>query len=63
MWYIYAMEYHSTVFFFLNDIVNLWASECNLKKRKIPLSEVIHTQKDKHSMHSLISGYFLLGKQ
>jgi hypothetical protein len=32
-------------------------------KRKNTLTEVTHTQNDKHDMHLLISGYYLLGKQ
>ena len=53
MWYIYTMEYYSAI---KNNefmkFVGKW-----LELENIILSELTHSQKDTHGMHSLISGY------
>ena len=54
MWNIYTMEYYSAVK--INDVMKFAGKWMELKK-KIILSEVTQTQKDKYSMHSLTSGY------
>ena len=50
------MEYYSAVK--NNDIMN-FAEKWMALEKKIILSDVTQTQKDKHSMDSLISGYEL----
>ena len=52
MWFIYAMEYYSTIK--NKDILNFAGKWMELENI---LSEVIQTQKDVHGMYSLISGY------
>ena len=52
MWYIYTIEYYSVVKG--NDILKLTGRWMELKK--IILSEVTQTQKDKYHMYLLISG-------
>ena len=54
MWYIYTMKYYWVVK--NNDIMKFVGEWMELEKKNI-LSEVIQTQKDKHSVYSLVSGY------
>ena len=54
--HIYIMEYYSAVK--NNDIMKFAGKWMELEK-KIILSEVTKTQKDKHGIYSLISGYQL----
>jgi hypothetical protein len=53
MWFIYTMEYYSAIK--NKDIMNFGGKWMELENTI--LSEVIQTQKDMHSMYSLISGY------
>ena len=53
MWFIYTMEYYSAIK--NNDIMKFAGQWMELEN--IILSEVTQTQKDKHGMCSLISGY------
>ena len=53
MWYIYTMEYYLAVK--NNDIMKFAGKLMELEK--IILSKVTWTQKDKHGMYSLKSGY------
>ena len=53
MWYIYTMEYYSTII--NNDFMKLLGKWMELKA--IILSEVTQSQKNIHGMYSLISGY------
>jgi len=53
MWFIYKLEYHSAVK--NKDIINFAGKWLNLGN--IILSEVTQSQKDMHSMYSLISEY------
>jgi hypothetical protein len=53
MWLIYTVEYYSAIK--NEDIVNFAGKWIELEN--IILSEVTYTQKDMHSMYSLISGY------
>jgi hypothetical protein len=49
----YRMEYYSAI---KNNEITKFAGKC-MELEKIILSEVTQTQKDKHGMYSLISGY------
>jgi hypothetical protein len=51
MWFIYTMEYCSAIK--NEDILSFAGKWMDLEN--IILSEVIHSQKDMHGMHSLIS--------
>jgi hypothetical protein len=53
MWYIYTMEYYSTIKDneFMKFLGKWMELEC------IILSEVTQSQKSSHDMYSLISGY------
>lgn len=53
MWYINTIEYYSTIK--NNDIMKLAGKWMELEN--IILNVVTQTQKDTHSMYSLISGY------
>ena len=53
MWCIYPMEYYSAI---KNEDILSFAGKW-MELENIILSEVTQTQKDMHSMHSLISGY------
>ena len=53
MWFIYPMEYYSAVKY--RDILSFAGKWMELEN--INLNEVTQTQKDKHGMCSLISGY------
>jgi hypothetical protein len=53
MWFIYTMEYYSTIK--NEDIMSLTGKWLELEN--IILSEVTQTQKDMHGMNSLISEY------
>jgi hypothetical protein len=53
MWYIYTMEYYSAIK--KNEFMKFLAEWMDLEG--IILSEVIHSQRNSHNMHSLISGY------
>ena len=53
MWYIYTMEYYSTIR--NNEFMKFLGKWMELEN--IILSEVTQTQKVNHGMHSLISGY------
>ena len=53
MWYIDTMKYYSVV---KNNGVLKFAGKW-MELEKIILSEVTQTQKDKHSIYSLIRGY------
>ena len=55
MWYIYTVEY-SSVEKKNNDIMKFAGKWMELEK-EIILSEVTQTQKGKHIMYSLVSGY------
>jgi hypothetical protein len=50
MWSIYTMEYYSVVK--KNDIMKFTGKCIELEKKKIILSEVAQTQKDKYGMYS-----------
>jgi hypothetical protein len=54
MWYIYAMEYYSAIT--NNDFVK-FSGKC-MELENIILSEVTHSQKNIHGMHSLINEYW-----
>ena len=53
MWYIYTMEYYSYIK--INEFMKVIGKWIDLEY--IILSEVTHSQKYTHDMHSLISGY------
>ena len=53
MWYIYTMDYYSAVK--NNDIMKFVSKQMGLEKHI--LNEIMQTQKYKHGMYSLISGY------
>jgi hypothetical protein len=53
MWYIYTMEYYSAIK--NNEFLKFLREWMNLEG--IILSEVTHSQKNSHDMHSLISGF------
>ena len=53
MWYIYTMEYYSTIK--INEFMKFLGKWMYLED--IILSEVTQSQKNTHDMHSLISGY------
>jgi hypothetical protein len=53
MWFIYTMEYYSTIK--NKDIMNFAGKEVGLED--IILSEVTQIQKNMHGMYSLIRGY------
>jgi hypothetical protein len=53
MWYIYTMEYCSAIK--SNEFIKFLGKWMNLED--IILSEVTHSQKSTHDMHSLISGH------
>jgi hypothetical protein len=53
MWYIYTMEYYSAIK--NNDFTKFPGKWMELEN--ITLSEVTLSQKNTHSMYSLISGY------
>jgi hypothetical protein len=53
MWYIYTMEYYSDIK--NNEFLKFLDKWMDLGD--IILSEVTQSQKNKHDMHSLISGY------
>jgi hypothetical protein len=53
MWFIYTMKYYSSIK--NEDILNFAGKWMELENTI--LSEVTQTQKDMHSMYSLISGY------
>ena len=52
MLFIYITEYYSTIIKKDMKIAGKW-----MKLENIILNEVTQTQKDKHGMYSLISGY------
>jgi hypothetical protein len=52
MWYIYTMEYYSTIK--KNELMKLLGKWMDLEG--IILSEVTHSQKNSHNMNLLISG-------
>jgi hypothetical protein len=53
MWYIYTMEYYSAIK--NNNFMKFLGRLMDLED--IILSEVTQSQKNRHDMHSLISGY------
>ena len=53
MWYIYTMDYYSAIK--NNDFMKFAGKQVELQN--IILSEVTQSQRNKHSMYSLISGY------
>jgi hypothetical protein len=53
MWYIYTVEYNSTIK--NNEFMKLTGKWMELEN--IILSEVTQSQRNKHGMYSLISGY------
>jgi hypothetical protein len=53
MWFIYTMEYYSTI---KNEDILTFVSK-SMELENIILSKVIHTQNDMQGMYSLISGY------
>jgi hypothetical protein len=53
IWYIYTMEYYSTIK--NNEFMKFLGKWMELEH--IILSEVTQSQKNTHGMHSLISGY------
>jgi len=53
MWYIYAMGYYSVIK--NNDFMKILDKWMELEN--IILSEVTQSQKNRHGMYSLISGY------
>jgi hypothetical protein len=53
MWYIYTMEYYSAIK--NNDFMKF--TEKWMELENIILSEVTQSQKNRHGMYSLISGY------
>ena len=58
MWYIYTMEYYSTIK--NNEFMNFLGKWLELED--IILSDVTQSQKNTHGMQSLISGYYLAQK-
>ena len=52
-WYIYTVEYYSAIK--NNEFMKFLGKWLELEN--IILSEIIQSQKNTHSMHSLISGY------
>ena len=54
MWYIYTVEYYSAI---KNIDLLKFAGKWIELEKKIILSKVTHSQKDRHGMYSLISGY------
>ena len=54
MWYICRMNYYSAV---KNKIMMKYSDKWMELEKKMILSEVTQTQKDKHGRYSLISGY------
>ena len=54
MWYIYTMEYYSTII--KNEIMSFVATRMDLKI--VILSEVSQTEKNKYRMISLICGIY-----
>jgi hypothetical protein len=53
MWFIYTMEYYSTI---KNEDILTFANKW-MELENIILSEVTQTKKDRHVMHLLISRY------
>ena len=53
MWFIYIMEYYSSI---KNEDIMSFAGKW-MELENIMLSEVTQTQKDLHGMYSLISEY------
>ena len=53
VWYIFTMEYYTTI---KNNGIMKFAGKM-IEPKKIILSEVTWTQKDKHGVYSSISGY------
>jgi hypothetical protein len=53
MWYIYTMEYYSAIK--NNEFMKFLGKWMDVED--IILSEVTQSQKNRHDMHSLISGY------
>jgi hypothetical protein len=53
IWFIYTMNYYSAI---KNEDILTFADKW-MELESIILSEVTQTQKDMHSMYSLISGY------
>jgi hypothetical protein len=53
MWFIYTMGYYSAI---KNEDILSFAGKW-MELENIILSELSHTQKDRHGMYSLISGY------
>jgi hypothetical protein len=53
IWYIYTMEYYSAIK--KNEFIKLLGKWMDLEG--IILSEVIQSQRNSHTMYSLISGY------
>jgi hypothetical protein len=53
MWYIFTMEYSSAIK--NNEFIKFLSKWMDLED--IILSELTHSQKNTHTMHSLISGY------
>jgi hypothetical protein len=53
MWYIYTMEYYSAIK--NNEFMKFLGKLMELEN--IILSELTQSQKNKHGIHSLISGY------
>jgi hypothetical protein len=53
MWYIYSMEYYSAI---KNDEFIKFIGK-RMELENIILSEVTQSQKNRHCMYSLISGY------
>ena len=54
MLYIYTTEYYSVV---KNNVIMKFAGKWMELEKKIILSDVTQTQKDKHGLASLKSGY------
>ena len=54
MWYSYTVDYYSAI---KNSDIMKFAGKL-MELEKIILSEVTQTQKDKHGIYSLISGYY-----
>jgi hypothetical protein len=55
MWYIYTMEYHSAIK--NRDFIKF--TDKSKKLENIILSEVTQSQKNKHSMYSVIIGQYM----
>jgi hypothetical protein len=53
MWYIYVMDYYSTI---KNDNFTKFSGTW-MELENIIVSEVIQAQKDMHGIYSLINGY------